>query len=99
MRHNALLGPSLPGRCIGRQLQPGRAEREVVGGRSQLQAVDTVSDTLYEVLLVEEAIERRTRNPRPISLAAGHKPPLVGSDGAEPADRRFSGHYCNLPHK
>jgi hypothetical protein len=97
MRHDTQLGSPFPGGHVGRNLQPGRTEREVVRGRCELEAVNAMCDALDEALVAEQAVEGRTRNAGMHGLATCDDAPLVGGDDAEPTDSRRPWHYCNLP--
>jgi hypothetical protein len=88
MRHDALLGYAFPSRHFGCKLQPGRAKRQVIGSRCELQAVHAMGNALDEALIAEEAVECRPRNTRMVGLATRDDAPLVGGEGTEPTEGR-----------
>lgn len=96
MRHHALLGLTLPRRRVGHELQPSRAELEVVRGWCDFQAIHAVGDSLDEILVGDEAIKGRVANFRTLGLVAGEQAPLVCGDGGQAADGRSSRHRAAI---
>ncbi len=86
VRDDTLGGSPLPGKDIGCELKPGRAEREVVRRRRTREVVHALSHPLQHRFR-SQALEGGRRDPRSFGLAASQEPPLVSSDLSESAER------------
>jgi len=82
VRDDTLGGSPLPGKDIGRELKPGRTEREMVRRRRTREVVHALSHPL-EHGFRSQTLEGRRRDARSFGLAASHEPPLVLSDLSE----------------
>jgi hypothetical protein len=92
---HTLGGSSLPGKDIGRELEPGRAELEVVRRRRTRQVVHTLRDPLQH-RFGSQPLEGGRRDSRSLGLTARHEPPLILCDVCEPVSGRVASHYCIL---
>jgi hypothetical protein len=80
MGHDSLIRCPLPGRSIGGELKPCRAELEVVRDGGTGQVIHTVCDSLQNRSLGCETVERGPRDTGALRLTAGHEAPLVRGD-------------------
>ncbi len=78
MGDRTLRGCALPGRHLGRQLQPGDPQRKLVGRGRASQVVDAMAHPLEHGPVGGQARHRGARHPRPLCLAARDEAPLIG---------------------
>ena len=83
MRDHAVVGGSLPGRNIRRELEPSGSQREVVRDGRSGELIHPVRDPLKGAI-GGESLQGRSRDARVLDLAAREETPLLGGDVDNP---------------